>query len=243
MPRKHKRRLGSRKYHDFSNETLEKALDDVIKTGLSFREASEKYGIPKSTLHRKRNKQHTRPVGRPTAFTQEMEQIIVHHLVKVSEWGFPFSRIDLRHVGKSILDQKGMVAPVFKDNLPGDEWAQSFLRRHGNLLTRRLCQSIKSSRANVSAETIKSYFINLEDSLNGVPAKNIMNYDETNLSDDPGRQKLIFKRGVRYPERIMNSSKSATSSGAARGGVLGVETPPFQIHAVSKRRVKALDIS
>lgn len=40
---------------------------------------------------------------------------------------------------------------------------------------------------------------------------NIVNYDESNLSDDPGRTKIISKRGCKYPERIINHSRSSTS--------------------------------
>ena len=48
-------------------------------------------------------------------------------------------------------------------------------------------------------------------SIEEVPPSNILNYDETNFSDDPGRKKLIFKRGVKYPERIMNATKANVS--------------------------------
>lgn len=53
-----------------------------------------------------------------------------------------------------------------------------------------------------------------------------MNYDETNLTDDPGAKKCVFKRGTKYPERVLNSSKSAVSlmfAGTASGEVL----PPY----------------
>ena len=39
---------------------------------------------------------------------------------------------------------------------------------------------------------------------------NIYN-DETNLSDNPDIKRCIFKRGVKYPERVINASKSMTS--------------------------------
>ena len=52
-----------------------------------------------------------------------------------------------------------------------------------------------------------------------------MNYDETNLTDDTGRKQAIFRRGTKYPERIMNNTKSATSimfAGSAAGELLPV---------------------
>ena len=50
-----------------------------------------------------------------------------------------------------------------------------------------------------------------EVSLKDIPLENIVNYDETNLTDDPGRRQAIFRRGTKYPERVMNCTKSATS--------------------------------
>ena len=34
-----------------------------------------------------------------------------------------------------------------------------------------------------------------------------LNYDETNLSDEPGQKKCVFRRGINYPERVINFSK------------------------------------
>ena len=74
-----------------------------------------------------------------------------------------------------------------------------------------MCQNISKKRTGVSAESVSNYFEELSKTLDGVPPENIMNYDETNLTDDPGRKRMIFKRGARYPERILNSTKTSTS--------------------------------
>lgn len=55
------------------------------------------------------------------------------------------------------------------------------------------------------------YFRNLEQTLQDVPPSNILNFDETNLTDDPGSSKCLFRRGVKYPERVLNSTKGAIS--------------------------------
>ena len=75
----------------------------------------------------------------------------------------------------------------------------------------------------MSRETVTKYFDNLADSIKDVVPANITNYDETNLADDPGRKKVILRRGTKYPERVMNQSKSATSvmyAGTADGTML-----------------------
>ena len=59
--------------------------------------------------------------------------------------------------------------------------------------------------------------------LQPVPPANIFNYDETNLSDDPGTKKCIFRREVKYPERVKDSIKTSTSTmfcGSAAGQML-----------------------
>ena len=44
-----------------------------------------------------------------------------------------------------------------------------------------------------------------------VPPSSILNYHETNLTDYLGLRKVIMKRSTKYPECIMNITKSVTS--------------------------------
>ncbi|KAK3764882.1 hypothetical protein RRG08_025404 [Elysia crispata] len=60
-------------------------------------------------------------------------------------------------------------------------------------------------------DNYKNGGLSQHESIDGVPPQNIVNYNETNLTDDPGRKRLIFKRGIRYPERIMHSTKTSAS--------------------------------
>lgn len=55
------------------------------------------------------------------------------------------------------------------------------------------------------------YFSNLRETLEGVPDTNIVNYDESNMSDDPGRVKVLCRKGSKRAERIMDSSKKSIS--------------------------------
>ena len=143
----------------------------------------------------------------------------------MSEWGFPFNILDLRVTVKVLLDKEGTKIPKFKDNVSGEDWASSFMRRHKDRIKNRPCQNISKKRAGVGNEAINLFFQELEKILDGVPPVNIINYNETNLTDDPGRRWMIFKRGTRYPERILNGTKASTSlmlAGTASGKVLPV---------------------
>lgn len=194
----------------YSKDLIKKAVQDV-KNGMTFRSAAEKYGVTASVIHRHVKKPNTRKIGRPTVLNIELENMLIDKINICAEWGYPLDELDLRLLVKSYLDILGKTVRVFKDNLPGRDFASGFLLRHKDKISKRLCQNIKRSRAAVSPEIINYYFDHLEQSLDGVPPMNIVNYDETNLSDDAGRKKVIVKRGCKYPERVMNTSKSSTS--------------------------------
>lgn len=119
--------------------------------------------------------------------------------------------MDLRVVVKGYLDKQGRTVKKFKNNLPGEDWVISFLTRHKEQLSSRMSQNIKRARAGVSAQTINDYFDNLEETLSGVEPCSIVNYDETNLTDDPGSKKIICRRGQKHPEKVNDFAKSATS--------------------------------
>ncbi|CAG5035752.1 unnamed protein product [Parnassius apollo] len=62
---------------------------------------------------------------------------------------------------------------------------------------------------------------------------NIVNYDETNLTDDPGRKKILTKWGTKYPERVMNHSKVSTSVMMAASST-GELLPPYGVYKAQK---------
>ena len=109
----------------------------------------------------------------------------------------------------SYLTKQKRNEPRFKNNVPGDDWIRGFIKRRK--LTNRLTSNIKRSRAGITKSSLERYFNNLKKELDGVPPGNIWNYDETNLTDDPGKKKAIMRRGTKYPERVVNHSKVAFS--------------------------------
>ena len=156
-----------------------------------------------------------------------MKRLLVEQLITCGEWGYPLTAFDLRIIRKTFLDRKGVTVTKFSGNRPGDDWAKSFLKRHSTTLSERISQNIKVSRASVSYETIKCYLSNLKAEIDGFPLSNIVNYDETNLTDDPGKKKVIVKRGSKSPKNVANSSKGSTSlmlAGAGDGTVLPFHT-------------------
>ena len=98
----------------------------------------------------------------------------------------------------------------------------------------RSTNNIKRARARVSREEVKDFFNHFAVSVEGVPPENLFNYDETALRDDPGSSKCIFKKGSKYCERVMNTSKQSFSVMFC-GSAAGVMMPPMVVYKAQNR--------
>ncbi|KAJ2954347.1 hypothetical protein O0L34_g2605 [Tuta absoluta] len=228
MPRTYKPDPTKKNYKKYDPNIISAALEDLEKPHASLMEIAAKYNIHKSVLYR-HSKKIMKPQGGQTALSEEAELNIIQNINKCAEWGYPMDTMDLRFIVKMYLDKLGVVNRRFKNNFPGVDFVQSFLKRHKQKISQRICENIKRARAAVSPDVIRAYFNELEKSVQGVELANIVNYDETNLSDDPGRKKVIMKRGCKYPERVINHSKSSVSimmAGSADGQML----PPYVVY-------------
>ncbi|CAF4896005.1 unnamed protein product [Pieris macdunnoughi] len=217
--RKSRRELGSRMYKNYSEEMLMLACEAVQSGQISTRDAQRQFGIPRRTIVNKIKQVHTKSIGHPTVLTNKEEDKIIKVLQASSNFGSPLTKLDLKLLVHEYI-KKNSRDHIFKNKIPGDGWVQSFLARHADELTLRTTQNISKVRAEKGAQEIHMYFNNLNTTLKDIPAENIVNFDETNLSDDPGSSKCIYRRGVKYPERIVNSTKgnislmfTATASG------------------------------
>lgn len=221
MARKYKK-SNSRVYISYTKENLEKAIA-AIHQGASYRTAFKRFHIPLGTLSNKVNGNHNNKVGRPTVLTEKEEEAIVSHVLVCADWGFPMNMFELRMIIRSYLNFAKKKISQFANNLPGPDFALSFLNRNRDKFRLRTVSNYSRKRASLSSTVINEYFDHLEHTLSGVPPENIFNYDETNLSDNPGKKKALVRRGSKYPQRVMNETKSAISimvCGSAAGELL-----------------------
>jgi len=228
MPRVYQPKDGSKRLKQYSEETLELCLSDVVEGKISANKAAKKYKIPKGTLINRMHGRHIKNHGGQIVFTKNEEEEFVDVLLACAKWGFPLNALDLRLIAKAYLDRNGKDTR-FKNNFPGSDWAKGFLKRHAARLRERMSNNIKRSRAAVSAQVMTDFFNELSITLEGVSPGAIFNYDESNLSDDPGKKKLIFERGVKYPDNVVNFSKSAVTimvCASATGDIL----PPYVVY-------------
>jgi hypothetical protein len=218
---------GIRRFKTYLNSTLEEAVTQLRAKKISQRDAAQKYNIPRSTLKNKLKGLHPLSVGRPREFSDCQENIFRNRFDVLCEWGFPVDINDVKEVVRGYIERRGKTKSRFRCKIPGTDWVEGFMSRHNLCL--RMTSNIKRKRAAVSPKVINEYFDHLEKELDGVAPENIWNYDETNLSDDPGRKKCVVRRGCKYPERIINSSKvgfSVMFCGNGTGEIL----PPYTVY-------------
>ena len=89
--------------------------------------------------------------------------------------------------------------------MPGNDWLPSFAKRHN--LTRVTADNAKVARAEVNHELINHYFDNLKELIKDIPPENIFNYDETNITNNPGAKLVITQWGKNRIEKKMQHSK------------------------------------
>ena len=73
-------------------------------------------------------KNHPKSVGGQLAVSSDIETILASAVDQVAAWGFPLDRGEVKIIVKSILDDQK--AHSFKNNMPGDDWINGFLKRN-----------------------------------------------------------------------------------------------------------------
>ena len=239
MPNNERRRIRTRtrQYVTYSEEDVDAAIRQVRRGKMSLPRAAFEYGVPRTTLRNKFNGFHCGKIGGQQKISAEWESEIASAIDTLVDWRVPLTGLEVRGLVKAFVDVVGLEHQLFKnDNLPGVDWLRGFLKR--NNMTLRTASNVTSARAKVSADTINSYFDELQKELEGIPPSNIFNYDETNLSDDPGSTKVVCRRGLRRVERLMEHSHSSTSIMFC-GSADGKYVPPMVVYKVQSGNLYA----
>ena len=140
----------------------------------------------------------------------------------IAEWGFLLGFDEVHMMTKKMLDGLSIVSK-WKDNYPGRDWVYGYKKR--DHLSSRMAGNIKQARAVENETMVKAFFKEFKEfcRVNDIPPENIMNYEETNRTDDPGKKSVLVRRGRQRVENVTDSTKTTISimwCGSASGEVL-----------------------
>lgn len=210
---------------------MQLAVNEIKNGNLNVKKAAERYGINRSTLINHLKKSKCGKVGHPTVLTSNEEELLVHSLIKLGEWGFGLDRRKVRLCVQEFVKRMDRPNP-FKDGLPGEDWCRQFENRWRNQLSRRISQNLPKNRADAcSAEIIEDFFLKLNETVErlGLQNKpeNIYNCDESGFQTDAGQQKILCKRGSRNPHKVVGSTTKATYTILVCCNAIGTYLPLF----------------
>jgi hypothetical protein len=228
MPRTYKVVLGISRHKKYPVAAMTNAVEAVL-AGIKQSEAARQFGVPPQSLSDAVRKKHPAKEGGQLALLDIEEMTLARDVVLLADWGFPQDILDIRLMVKKYLDEQGRQVRRFVENTPGIEWGLAFLKRRKDIISSRLCQNISRKRKSVSEADVDSYFDNLLISTAGIPPENIINFDETGFTDNPGEKKCLFRRGCKYPERVMSASKTSISVMFACSAA-GKFLPPYVVY-------------
>ena len=211
----------------YTQDDFNKAMESIQDGRMSVRKAAEEFNVPRTTLMDRIHKRTSDKLGRPCELTEDEENLLAGRIKLMGDWGFPLTMIDVRKLVQDYLNSSGKRSR-WLDNYPGEDWAYGFVKRRKDL-SNRMSNLIKRSRAALSREQVKEFIENYTRVGADIPPSNVFNYDETNLTEDPGAKKALYRRGVKYAEKVSNHSKSSLSvmfCGSANGKML----PPYVVY-------------
>ncbi|XP_036342576.1 uncharacterized protein LOC118751857 [Rhagoletis pomonella] len=203
-----------------NSDKIAQALEDIRSNHISIRQAANKYGLCRSTLHdRLKGKrligENATRMGPAPYLTTEEEQQIAQWCIDLCKCGFPLKNDDLLNTVQKIINDTNRNTP-FKNNRPGRTWMQAFIKRNPSLAMRE-AETISKGRAVVMQETILKWFKELEEYLKTIGQENIMNdasrilnSDETSFCLCPKTGKVIAPKGYKNIYQIAAGNEKET---------------------------------
>jgi transposase-like protein len=183
----------------YSPELLKEAVQMVKTKQMSFRVASEAFGVPSTTISDNlKSISKSNQLGRPPVLSEEIEKLLVDALIKLADWGFGLTKIQIKQViqNYSISSNQNL----FKNGIPGRSFFRGFLSRWNHVISRRLAGNLPVNRAAaLSSHNINQFFDLCQKyydylDIHNKP-QNVYNVDESGLSGSQGSLQIFCKKG------------------------------------------------
>lgn len=218
------------KRKQWSDSSMESALEAVKNGELSINRAAKTYDVPCSTLKDRISGRviHGSKPGPSRYLDDEEEQTLSDHLVQVAKVGYGKTRKQVLSIVENVAREKDVLRHSHSNRV-SDGWWRRFLERQPTLSLRRGDATAHVRMDATNKQSIAHYFNLLEETLRKIdnPAQ-IYNMDESGMPLDPRPPNIIAKRGqkkVRY--RVSGKKEQITVIGCVNA--IGQSIPPMVI--------------
>ena len=221
---------GSRgKYHQYTEEVLEKAIECVKSKELSLYAASKKFQVPKITLLSKVQNQHPGNVGAKPVISAESERKIADWVIECAKKGDPRTKDDVLRAAIE-FDKFENDHPRFSENGPSKIWFKGFMERHPDV-SFRVPEQLGKASAIVCEEDVDRFFgkfyswLESENLLHLLDrADAFINLDETSFELNVIPKRVLAKKGSKTVYNVNNTKQhdnvTVTFSFNAAGEIL-----------------------
>ncbi|CAH1978113.1 unnamed protein product [Acanthoscelides obtectus] len=225
------------KKNEYDAESMEAAINDV-KNNMSYRNAANKYGVPKSTLEFKiKNPGHKDTCGPNLILSAREESDLVRWIEELATKGFPRKRDDILNSVHNFLTENPRPNP-FKSNRPGESWFKAFLKRHPALV-QRTSEAVSEASACVSEADIRKWFKDINSYL---ISKNIViddpsriyNGDESGFQICPKTGKVFARKGAKNVYSVEKGSSKESITVMFSFSASGLTCPPMIIYGYKR---------
>lgn len=213
----------------------------AVKNGSSQFAAAKRFSIPRSTLFNKITGKTLlgKKPGPSTVLLPEEEVTIERWVFGLATRGFPVTKRQLLRSIQLYLNINKRKT-VFKNNLPGRKWYDSFRERHPQI-SEKLSQNLTARRAAVTAENLRAWHAEilkhcneheLMDALND-PSR-VFNMDEKGFVLAPKNEVVLVKRGDKAAYKRSKNDEKECVTALLGGSASGKMTPPMMIHSYKR---------
>jgi len=204
MAKKHRTTYSLDAFHQAISAYRDKIMSSI--------EASEKFGVPQSTIRKHKNNTNNHVgSGRPSILSNNQEKYLVALLEELHSAGVRLTKETLskisgdfmrkvknnENIGKSILFIYHNASLVYVEN-PGRHWFDNFFKRNSDKLKMKKEIKLENARRDGFTENVRSQWFNKlkhildKNNLHARPAQ-IWNCDESGFSDETqGERSFLF---------------------------------------------------
>jgi hypothetical protein len=212
-----------------------KSAADDVNAGLSIRNASKKWNVSRSALHRRvtgRIEMH-RTVGKHTTLTAAEETYFAGYALEMSQRGFGLTVTDFREAVGDFVKKDKRRTP-FRNDVPGDKFWRGYRKRNPEVKRLRT-KLLPRNRAAVSPKDLESWFMDYEQFLASTALinkpSNVWNCDESGFSLSGKEGYVIGPANSKIPPpQITGTDSKQNITVLACCNASGVALPPFIVY-------------
>ena len=232
---------GQCKRGQWSLDSLQAAVRDVLMYGKSERMTSIKFGVPRQTLRRhiikvKNGEGVSKRLGTKTVLSEDQEEELVSLILYFEERLFGCTRPDVRSLVYQFCEVNGITHPFNKENkVAGVKWLRAFMARHP-ILAVRIPEQMSFARAFGFTKVKVDEYMNLlkqilfdEEGNQVIPPSQIYNVDETGYSICHKPNKILARKGKKDVHTLTIAERGKTITAIICASATGQFLTPMLI--------------